>query len=492
MPRLSCLIASEIAPIARIDPEIEKNHRLAPLKSKCQLTRRSRGAQRARRVQDAASGRASPRTACVNSTAVNSETIVPMPEREREALDARGREHEEDERREQRDHVRVDDRRDALAVALRDRGQHRSPGPRLLLYSLEDDDVGVGRHPDRQDQPGDPRQGQRDRDQLDQGEEEEPVDDQPEHGDQPRAGGSRGAGTGPRPARPIDARLEPLVERLLAERRRDGALADQRELDRQRADLQERWRGPAPTPIVKLPEIWAPGAAVDPVGLSTKLMIGLETIWLSRTIAKCCEYWSADGRAERPRRRGGVARAGRSSGSRPGTPSCPVSVKSKVTFGWLVVGSKFCFGLVISVPGGPGWSLSTNCGDSWRAPPGLGEGVAGRRSGCRDHDRSLRHRDDLGVRAAACRFGVLRNRSFVRLGRPGDAACASSRRTGSRSARWSVHLFLTHSGFLLRGELDRVVEVGEARRRSGWGRRGWPDPSGRPAAGGGMTFASKS
>ena len=39
-------------------------------------------------------------------------------------------------------------------------------------------------------------------------------------------------------ARPIEPGLQALVERLLAERRRDGRLADQREVDRQRADLQ--------------------------------------------------------------------------------------------------------------------------------------------------------------------------------------------------------------------------------------------------------------
>ncbi len=45
----------------------------------------------------------------------------PDAERGSEALDARGREPEEDERGQQNDHVRVDDRRDPLAVALGDR-----------------------------------------------------------------------------------------------------------------------------------------------------------------------------------------------------------------------------------------------------------------------------------------------------------------------------------------------------------------------------------
>ena len=105
------------------------------------------------------------------------------PEREREALDPGAGEDEEDERRDQGDHVRVDDRRDPLPVALGDRREHRAPGPHLLLDPLEDDDVRVGRDADRQDQAGDPRQRQRDRDQLDQGEEEDRVDEQPEPGD---------------------------------------------------------------------------------------------------------------------------------------------------------------------------------------------------------------------------------------------------------------------------------------------------------------------
>ena len=67
------------------------------------------------------------RKACVKRTAVKSETIVPIPEREREALDAGAGEHEQDERREQGDDVRVDDRRDPLAITLSYRRQGRAP-----------------------------------------------------------------------------------------------------------------------------------------------------------------------------------------------------------------------------------------------------------------------------------------------------------------------------------------------------------------------------
>ena len=59
-------------------------------------------------------------------------------EGEGEALDARGREDEEDERDQERDDVRVDDRRQALAVTRDDRGADRSSGPHLLLHAFED------------------------------------------------------------------------------------------------------------------------------------------------------------------------------------------------------------------------------------------------------------------------------------------------------------------------------------------------------------------
>ena len=72
------MVANAIAPIARITPEIEKNHFEAPVKSKFHwrpspLAPRNAGE---RRMFERPS---SPSTACVNSTAVNSETIVPMP-----------------------------------------------------------------------------------------------------------------------------------------------------------------------------------------------------------------------------------------------------------------------------------------------------------------------------------------------------------------------------------------------------------------------------
>ena len=198
MPKLSCLVARERAPTRRMHPERVKNQRLAPMKSKCQRMRCS-----PRRPAPAASAAARerlmlPSSAWVKTTAVSSETIVPTPEGEGEALDPRRRQHEEDEGGEQGDDIGVDDRRDPAPVAGRDRARHRAARPHLLLYSLEDDDVGVGRDPDRQDQPRDPRQGQGDRDQFDQGEEDHPVGAEGDRGDQARGSGRRRAGRGRR------------------------------------------------------------------------------------------------------------------------------------------------------------------------------------------------------------------------------------------------------------------------------------------------------
>ena len=79
MPKLSCLVASESAPIARITPEIEKNQLLAPMKSKCQRRAARAAPSDRRRAEQLGRGRTCPSNAWVKTTAVNSETIVPTP-----------------------------------------------------------------------------------------------------------------------------------------------------------------------------------------------------------------------------------------------------------------------------------------------------------------------------------------------------------------------------------------------------------------------------
>jgi hypothetical protein len=78
MPRLSCLVAKDIAPTKRMQPEKVKKYLLALLKSKCQRTRcppaPSAAGERMKRARPN-----SPRKAWVNTTAVNREAIVPTP-----------------------------------------------------------------------------------------------------------------------------------------------------------------------------------------------------------------------------------------------------------------------------------------------------------------------------------------------------------------------------------------------------------------------------
>src|SRR5204863_2137196 len=57
---------------------------------------------------------------------------------------------------------------------------------------------------------------------------------------------------------------------------------------------------------------------------------------------------------------------------------CPSPVKSKVTFGWFEIWSKFCSGFVISVPLRAGRSLSTNCGEEESSVVGrVSDGLVG-------------------------------------------------------------------------------------------------------------------
>jgi len=178
-------VARARAPTIKIIPETEKNQRLAPMKSKCQRMRcpdaPSTLGERSSRE------RLMLRQQCLGEDDRGEQRDDRAhPEGEGEALDASGRQHEEDEGGEQGDNVGVDDRRDATAVTGGDRGRHRSARAHLLLDPLEDDDVGVGRDPYRQDQPRDPGQGQGDRDQFDQGEEDHPVGGQGDHAISPR------------------------------------------------------------------------------------------------------------------------------------------------------------------------------------------------------------------------------------------------------------------------------------------------------------------
>ena len=78
MPRLSCFVANATAPTARISPDIAKKYRDARVKSNVHCLPSPEAPSRLGllRIRERPS---TPRIACVNRTAVNSETIVPIP-----------------------------------------------------------------------------------------------------------------------------------------------------------------------------------------------------------------------------------------------------------------------------------------------------------------------------------------------------------------------------------------------------------------------------
>ena len=181
---------------------------------------------------------ASSRIACVASTAVNSDTMTPRPRVNAKPLTPAVA-------RMKRMNATRNVTMFASMIAVRPFCSPRRwpaetdlPGAHLLLDALEDDDVRVRRDAEREDQARDARQRQRDRDELDERVEVERVDAQRDRGDhaehaveddqEERDDDEAG-----------DARLEALVERLLAERGGDLRARDQLEPQRQRADLED-------------------------------------------------------------------------------------------------------------------------------------------------------------------------------------------------------------------------------------------------------------
>src|ERR1035437_3786847 len=97
---------------------------------------------------------------------------------EGEALDRGGAAEVKDRRRDQRRHVGVQDRVPSSVEARLYRGRKRLAGPQLFLGSLEDQDVGVDRHTYREHEARDAGQGQRNRDDPEEGVYGEAVVDQ--------------------------------------------------------------------------------------------------------------------------------------------------------------------------------------------------------------------------------------------------------------------------------------------------------------------------
>ena len=159
-------------------------------------------------------------------------------EHESEALHAAGGDREENERCDDRDDVRVDDRVEALAVTVRDGGAHRFAGSHLFLDALEDDDVRVCRNSDREDQAGEARERERHAEDQERAVEEHAVDPKPDDRDDAEEAVEEEQEERDR-KKAADAGDERLVERVLAEGRRDVLPLHLNELDGERAGLED-------------------------------------------------------------------------------------------------------------------------------------------------------------------------------------------------------------------------------------------------------------
>ena len=116
MPKFSSFVDSAIEPI-RITPDMAKNQRLLPMKSKCPFQMAvARAQHRGAAQQLGAPHRAEDRLREQHRGEQRDQ--CPDTEGESESLHSRRREHEQDEGRDQRDDVRVDDRRDAALVSV--------------------------------------------------------------------------------------------------------------------------------------------------------------------------------------------------------------------------------------------------------------------------------------------------------------------------------------------------------------------------------------
>ena len=210
------------------------------------------------------------------------------------------------------------------------------PAADLLLDAFEDHDVRVGGDADRQDQTRDARQRQRDRDQLDQRVEVEPVDEQAgdgDHAEHPVVGDQEHRDD----QQPDEAGDQARVQRLLAERGRHLRLGDQLEVDRQRAEAQLVGEILGRADREAAADVGAV-VAVDPVRVllvvderdRDQLVVERDREVLVERLPEAADELAALG--DRPR-------------SRSGTRSCPCELKPNVTSGSPVLGSVLCCGL---------------------------------------------------------------------------------------------------------------------------------------------------
>ena len=126
----------------------------------------------------------SPSIARVATTAVTSEIAVPIRSMSAKPLTPAVATSEQDERRDRRHDVRVDDRVEALRVAGGDRGPYGFARTDLLFDAFEDDHVRVCCDSDREDQAGEARQRQRHVEDQERRVQERGVDAEPDDRDE--------------------------------------------------------------------------------------------------------------------------------------------------------------------------------------------------------------------------------------------------------------------------------------------------------------------
>ncbi len=173
-------------------------------------------------------------------------------EHQGESAHRRRGDREQDERGDRGDHVGVDDRRKALRVAGLDRCLDAAPGSRLFLDALEDDDVRIGGHPQRQHEAGEAGERQGHVEDEDRGVEEGRVDPEPEHRDEAEETVEDEQEERDE-EQADDRRLLRLVQRVLAEGRRDRGLVERDELDGQCAGLENEGQ------VLRLLDVADPG-----------------------------------------------------------------------------------------------------------------------------------------------------------------------------------------------------------------------------------------
>ena len=239
MPRFSPWTASDTIPIRSTAPETANQYFVRPMKStRCQAGIFWALAPMKRRVVEPAEAGEDAEKGTRHGNGRHHRDQRSDDEHEGEALHAAGRDREEDERGDDRDDVRVDDRVEALAVAARDGGAHRFARSHLFLDALEDDDVRVCRDTDREDEAGKAGQRERHPEEEHRAVEEHPVDPETDDRDDAEEAVEEEQEERDR-EEAADAGDERLVERVLAERRRDVLPLHLHELDGQRAGLED-------------------------------------------------------------------------------------------------------------------------------------------------------------------------------------------------------------------------------------------------------------